>query len=55
MIKLFGWENRMNEKLRNIREKELNWTRKATILSIINNNVKLVFLYFFSTLPLTSQ
>ncbi|KZP30629.1 multidrug resistance-associated ABC transporter [Athelia psychrophila] len=39
MIKLFGWENKMNEKLRNIREQELYWTRKAAILRIVNNNV----------------
>ncbi|KZP21077.1 P-loop containing nucleoside triphosphate hydrolase protein [Athelia psychrophila] len=39
MIKLFGWENKMNDKLREIREHELYWTRKATILRIVNNNV----------------
>ncbi|KAF7977580.1 hypothetical protein HWV62_3166 [Athelia sp. TMB] len=39
MIKLFGWENKMNEKMRNIREQELYWQRKSQILKIVNNNV----------------
>ncbi|KZP30958.1 P-loop containing nucleoside triphosphate hydrolase protein [Athelia psychrophila] len=39
MIKLFGWESKMNDKLGEIREHELYWTRKAKILSIVNSNV----------------
>ncbi|KAF7983353.1 hypothetical protein HWV62_22327 [Athelia sp. TMB] len=39
MIKLFGWENKMNEKISSIREQELYWQRKSQILRIVNNNV----------------
>ncbi|KAF7969448.1 hypothetical protein HWV62_27283, partial [Athelia sp. TMB] len=39
MIKLFGWENKMDEKISSIREQELYWQRKSQILRIVNNNV----------------
>ncbi|KAF7966730.1 hypothetical protein HWV62_37249 [Athelia sp. TMB] len=39
MIKLFGWEGKMNERLRDTRDKELHWTRKIRVFQIINTNI----------------
>jgi len=40
MIKLFGWENKMNAKISEKRDEELVWLRKRLILDLINNNLK---------------
>ncbi|KAF7978930.1 hypothetical protein HWV62_44135 [Athelia sp. TMB] len=42
MVKLFGWEGKMNEQLRNTRDEELHWTRKIRVFTIISMNI-----YFF--------
>ena len=40
MIKLFGWEPRVAERLADKRESELVFIRKYKILELINNNIK---------------
>ncbi|KAH7910707.1 hypothetical protein BJ138DRAFT_73634 [Hygrophoropsis aurantiaca] len=42
MIKLFGWENKMDKKITEKREKELVWTWKQKILELVNNNLNFV-------------
>ncbi|KAH7914592.1 hypothetical protein BJ138DRAFT_1143462 [Hygrophoropsis aurantiaca] len=42
MIKLFGWENKMNAKITEKREDELVWTWKQKILELINGNLNYV-------------
>lgn len=44
MIKLFGWERKMTEKVAEKREEELRWLWKRQILDLINGNLKCVFL-----------
>ncbi|KAF8058246.1 hypothetical protein FPV67DRAFT_1565726 [Lyophyllum atratum] len=39
MIKLFGWEKKMNEKVAEKREKELFWVWRRQILDLINGNL----------------
>ncbi|KAH7912982.1 hypothetical protein BJ138DRAFT_1225912, partial [Hygrophoropsis aurantiaca] len=41
MIKLFGWENKMDKKITERRDEELVWTWKQKILELINNNLNL--------------
>ncbi|KAF7972222.1 hypothetical protein HWV62_18618 [Athelia sp. TMB] len=38
MVKLFGWEGKMNERLRNTRDEELFWTKKIRVFTMINTN-----------------
>lgn len=40
MIKLFGWEKRMNEKVAEKRDQELVWIWKRQILDLINGSLK---------------
>jgi hypothetical protein len=40
MIKVFGWEKRMDEKIAAKREEELGYQRKKIILEIISNILK---------------
>lgn len=42
MIKLFAWEGRISERLREKREDELDWIRKWRLLNLINMNLKYV-------------
>ena len=42
MIKLFGWEPRVAQRLADKRESELVFIRKYKILELINNNIKFV-------------
>lgn len=42
MIKLFGWEKKMNEKVAEKRDKELVWIWKRQILDLINGNLKYI-------------
>ncbi len=44
MIKLFGWEKKMEEKIVEKREEELVWLWKRQVLDLINGNIKLVLL-----------
>ena len=44
MIKLFGWEGKISERLREKREDELVWIKQGRIWSLVNMNLKLVFL-----------
>jgi hypothetical protein len=39
MVKLFGWENKMKDRISDKRDVELVWLRKRQILDIINNNL----------------
>ncbi|KAF5377185.1 hypothetical protein D9615_006331 [Tricholomella constricta] len=39
MIKLFGWETKMNEKVAEQRDKELVWIWKRQILDLLNGNL----------------
>jgi hypothetical protein len=43
MIKLFGWENKLDARISEKREVELVWTWKTKILELVNNNLKYVF------------
>ena len=40
MVKLFGWEPRVSEKLGQKRDDELKFIRKNRILVLINGNIK---------------
>jgi len=40
MIKLFGWEKKMNEKVDEKREEELTWLWKRQLLDLLNGNLK---------------
>lgn len=40
MVKLFGWENKMKDRISEKRDEELVWLRKRQILDLINNNLK---------------
>lgn len=42
MIKLFGWETQMQDKIFEKREDELAWLWKNELLELINNNIKYV-------------
>jgi hypothetical protein len=43
MIKLFGWEKKLDARISEKREVELVWTWKTKILELVNNNLKYVF------------
>ena len=47
MIKVFGWEQRIDEKIAAKREEELTYQRKKIILKIISNVLKCVQLNRF--------
>ena len=40
MVKLFGWESKLNEKISQKREDELTWIRKRQFLELLNANIK---------------
>jgi cytoplasmic iron level regulating protein YaaA (DUF328/UPF0246 family) len=42
MVKMFGWEKKMNEKIAEKREEELQYFWKRQLLDLINNVIKLV-------------
>ena len=42
MIKVFGWEKHINEKISAKREEELAYQRKRIVLEIISNVLKCV-------------
>ena len=42
MIKLFGWEPRVADRIADKREHELTYIRKYKVLELINNNIKCV-------------
>jgi hypothetical protein len=42
MIKLFGWESKMNERLADRREEELMWLWKQNLLEVANGLIKFV-------------
>lgn len=42
MIKLFGWESKMSERIDRKRQEELKVIRKFRILSLISNNIRYV-------------
>ncbi|KAF8845471.1 hypothetical protein BDN67DRAFT_993677 [Paxillus ammoniavirescens] len=39
MVKLFGWEKKMGERLSEKREVELRWTWKLKLLELVNSNI----------------
>lgn len=40
MIKMFGWESRVQETVAEKREDELGWIWKRTVLGLANNCIK---------------
>lgn len=42
MIKLFGWENKMNERIAVKREEELVWIKRKQFLELLNAMIKCV-------------
>ncbi|KAH0838658.1 P-loop containing nucleoside triphosphate hydrolase protein [Lanmaoa asiatica] len=40
MIKLFGWERKISSKIQDQRVEELVWTRKRSLLQVLNNMIK---------------
>ncbi|PBK89704.1 hypothetical protein ARMGADRAFT_1167459 [Armillaria gallica] len=53
MIKLFGWEKKMDDKIAEKRDEELVWIKKRKMLDLLNGTIKL-FPFPFSELPLIS-
>lgn len=43
MVKLFGWEKKMNEKVAEKRDEELIWIWRRLVLDLINGNLKYVY------------
>ena len=54
MIKVFGWEKHINDKISAKREEELAYQRKKIILQVISNILKYVQHDQFWVLELTS-
>jgi hypothetical protein len=48
MIKLFGWESKMNQRLADRREDELQWIWKQNLLEIANGLIKYVISFHLS-------
>jgi hypothetical protein len=46
MIKLFGWEAKIDKRISEKREVELIWTWKTKILELVNNNLKCASYWF---------
>ena len=42
MVKLFGWEDKVNEQIAEKRAVELSWLMKRRLLGLLNNNLKSV-------------
>lgn len=42
MIKLFGWEPKINERVAEKRDDELRWIKKRRLLDLLNWNLKFV-------------
>jgi hypothetical protein len=40
MVKLFGWERKINEKVAQRRDEELTWVRRRQLLEMFNGNLK---------------
>ena len=55
MIKVFGWEKRIDEKIAGKREEELAYQRKSIMLEIISNILKCVQLDQFLMMALTNR
>ena len=53
MIKVFGWEKRIDEKIADKREEELVYQRKRIVLEIISNILKCVQLNYLWVAALT--
>ncbi len=53
MVKLFGWEKKMDDKIAEKRDEELVWIKKRKMLDLLNGTIKL-FPFPFSELPLIS-
>lgn len=45
MIKLFGWESKMQDRISEKREDELVWLWKRELLDLVNGNLKYVYLF----------
>lgn len=48
MIKLFGWEPKVNDEIAKKRDDELKWIKRRQLLDLLNGNIK----YFSSLLLL---
>ena len=55
MIKIFGWEKQIDEKIAGKREEELAYQRKSIMLEIISNILKCVQLDYFLMMALTNR
>lgn len=53
MIKLFGWEPRMNNEISEKRDEELRVIKKRQLLELLNNNIKYVVIVYCSERSLT--
>ncbi|KAJ7581129.1 P-loop containing nucleoside triphosphate hydrolase protein [Mycena floridula] len=42
MVKMFGWESKLHEKIDETREEELEWVRKGRFLEIVNGSVNYI-------------
>ena len=47
MVKLFGWESKMNQRIADKREEELTWVWKRQLLDLLNGNIKYVPLLIY--------
>ena len=47
MIKLFGWEPRVKEQIKERREEELEYLRKARMMQYVNNSTTFVEFLFY--------
>lgn len=46
MVKLFGWERKIQQKISEKREEELIWIRKSRLLRLTNSSLKLTYILF---------
>lgn len=50
MVKLFGWEKKIEDRISEKREEELVWLWRRLVLELVNNNIKLVYIGGFFNL-----
>ena len=47
MVKLFGWEKKMDKNIAEKRDTELGWVWKRQVLDLINGNLKCVIFWHY--------
>ncbi|KAG7450174.1 P-loop containing nucleoside triphosphate hydrolase protein [Guyanagaster necrorhizus] len=55
MIKLFGWEKKMNDKIAEQRDEELVWIKKRKILDLLNGTINFVIPIITMTIVMKQQ